>query len=434
MDLVLAHGLSGRADLPLPLGVVVVAAIVALAVSFAITAWFWPVPRLARQAVGHELRRTWQGGGRVLVVILRALGLALFALILVACFFGEDAPGLNIAPTLVFIWFWVGLQVVSAGAGDVWRALSPYETVSLVASRLRPRGSEHTDRVDPGHWTAAALLASFAWLELAYFDSDSPRAIGVWLAVYSVAVLAGAAWWGRGWLRHGEGFAGVFGLIAHMGLFFATERRFRWRWPVTGLATIRIRRGTAALLMVALGSTAFDGVSNTDLWLEIAADQAGWSRAALSTVGLAWIIGLVAVIYIAATRITARVAGVENRVTIEAFLPSLVPIALGYAIAHYFSLLVFEGQQAYALASDPFGQGWDLFGTYLYNVDYQWLSARVVSLVQASAIVGGHIIGVLVAHDCAVELFPPEVAVKSQYSLLIAMVIYTVGGLLLLLA
>jgi hypothetical protein len=370
----------------------------------------------------------------VLVVGLRVLGLALFALILFACFWGEDAPGLNIAPTLVFIWFWVGVQVLSAGVGDVWRALSPYETIAVVAHRLRGARNDTEGRDDPGHWTAAALLASFAWLELAYHDSDSPRAIGIWLALYSIAVLAGAAWWGRRWLRYGEGFAGLFGLVAHLGVFFPTARRFRARLPITGLASIRVRRGTAALLMVALGSTAFDGVANTDLWLELSAEQSGWSRTALFTVGLAWIIGLVAVIYVAATRITARVAGVDSRVTVEAFLPSLVPIALGYVIAHYFSLVVFEGQQAYALASDPFGQGWDLFGTYLYNVDYEWVSARVVSIVQATAIVGGHIIGVLAAHDRAVELFPADVAVKSQYSLLVAMVIYTVGGLLLLLA
>jgi hypothetical protein len=111
----------------------------------------------------------------------------------------------------------------------------------------------------------------------------------------------------------------------------------------------------------------------------------------------------------------------------------LVPIAFAYALAHYFSLLVFEGQSAIALASDPFGQGWDLFGTAGNAVNFTLVSTTVIAYVQASGIIAGHVAGVVVAHDRALALFPDREATRSQYPLLVAMVLFTVGGLALLL-
>lgn len=116
-----------------------------------------------------------------------------------------------------------------------------------------------------------------------------------------------------------------------------------------------------------------------------------------------------------------------------AFVGSLVPIALGYAVAHYFSLLVFDGQNFVALASDPFARGWDLFGTINNTVDYRVVSTRTIAYVQVASIVVGHVCGVVAAHDRAVEVLPPRDAVRSQYPLLAVMIAYTVGGLLLLL-
>ncbi|HVM03119.1 MAG TPA: hypothetical protein VM263_10655, partial [Acidimicrobiales bacterium] len=115
------------------------------------------------------------------------------------------------------------------------------------------------------------------------------------------------------------------------------------------------------------------------------------------------------------------------------FVPSLVPILLAYTIAHYFSLLVFEGQGALALASDPFGSGWDLFGTADWRIDFTAVTVATIAYVQAGAIVVGHVAGVVAAHDRAVELLPVRQAVRSQYPVLAAMVAYTVAGLTLLL-
>lgn len=97
-------------------------------------------------------------------------------------------------------------------------------------------------------------------------------------------------------------------------------------------------------------------------------------------------------------------------------------ITLAYAVAHYFSLLVFEGQRLLALASDPVNSGWNLFGTADWTVDYAAVSPTTIAWVQVGAIVVGHLAGVVLAHDRAVALFHGKTATRSQLPLLAAMV------------
>jgi hypothetical protein len=188
-----------------------------------------------------------------------------------------------------------------------------------------------------------------------------------------------------------------------------------------------------ALVLVALGSTTFDGFSRTTFWDDIVGQRVGWDRTLVSTLGLLWLIAIVALAWLGATRITAQLTGREPTEIATAFVGSLIPITLGYAIAHYFSLLLFDGQTFIALASDPFFRGWDLFGTTDNTINYGLVSTRTIAYVQVASIVVGHVCGVIAAHDRAVELFPPRKAVRSQYPLLVVMILYTVGGLLLLL-
>jgi hypothetical protein len=135
-------------------------------------------------------------------------------------------------------------------------------------------------------------------------------------------------------------------------------------------------------------------------------------------------VALVAATYWAATRSTGPAALVH----------SLIPIAVGYLIAHYLSLLIFGGQQAVILSSDPLGNDSNLFGTATRTVDYAILGATALAVVRAAAVVAGHITGVFAAHDKAVALLPRGRAVTGQLPLLITMVFYTVGGLTLLFA
>ena len=430
-----AHGLGGRTDLPLPVWMFTYGAAGVLVMSFAALAVLWPTARLEGGTVGVMVPPATPRVTGVLTAAGRLVGLGLFGLVLAAAAFGDSDTSRNIAPVAVYVVFWVGMILVSSLVGDLWRVLSPFDTLAAVGQRLRRREVAHEGPPsDLGYWPAAVGLLGFVWLEIVYPYRAEPRAVAVAIISYSAVVLTAAARLGRQWLRRGEAFAGFFGVIAHMAPLHADEEgRLRLRPPLAGLATLERRPGLEALVLVGLGSTTFDGISRTRFWTDLTGDLGTWPLTAVSTVGLVWGVGLVAVAYFGAMRVMARMQDRDPDELARAFVHSLVPIVVAYAVAHYFSLLVFEGQTALALASDPFGRGWDLFGTAGRAVNYRTVSTTTIAYVQAAAIVAGHVAGVVLAHDRAIALFGKQQASRSQYPLLAAMVAFTVGGLALLL-
>lgn len=436
--LILAHGVGSRADLPLPVWLFAYSAAFALLISFVALRILWPRPRLAAAGEGSGVPGWIDHADRSLVVVGQALTLVLFLLTLAAAWFGEDSTAANVAPTAFYVAFWVALQVVSAVFGDVWRRINPLYTIAAGIDRIAGRNpaADRSTGLWASHWPAATLLLVFLWLELAYSDPGSTVPVGLFLALYSAAILAGALRFGAGWVRTGDGFAVLFSLLAALAPVYRDGGgRLRVRWPLAGLATVRPRRGTLALVLVVLGGTTFDGLSRTELWADQTGSRRGWELTFVNSLGLLLVIGTVSILFLVASRLVSVLA-TEDEGTLEQawrWIPSLVPIVLGYTIAHYFSLLVFEGQAFVALLSDPFGEGWDLLGTASNLIDFTVVSPNQIAYVQVGAIVIGHVFGVVAAHDRAVELYPERVAARSQYPLLGVMVVYTVGGLLLLL-
>lgn len=427
-----AHGVGGRTDLPLPLWLFTYGAAAALLLSFVALRALWPKPRLAAAASGAPIPSRLQRLAPLLMVAGRVIGLVGLAVVLTAAAWGEPDTADNIAPVGLYVVFWVGLQVLSAIAGDLWRVVNPFDTIAAAVQTAVPRRFVTPD--GGPEWTAAAMLFSFLWLELAYYDAADPRAIAVWLALYTAAAVAGAIVWGRGWLRRGEGFTVLFRLLAHLAPIGRDgEGRLRLRPPLSGLSAVTASPGVVAVIIVTLGSTTFDGLSRTTFWVDVLGNRTGWARTSLNTIGLVWVIGIVWVAYQLATRAAARTGRKPADDTTLAFAASLIPIVFAYTLAHYFSLLVFEGQTAIALLSDPYGRGWDLFGTAGNTIDYRVLSTATIAYVQAGAIVVGHVAGVIAAHDRAVELWPRRVAERTQYPMLAVMIAYTVGGLAILL-
>lgn len=426
--MLLAHGIGGRSDLPVPTWLAAYGAGAAVAVSFAALLVLWPRPRLAAAAAGAALPGAVQRLAGPVAAALRVAGVVLFAVVVTAALFGTGDAAANVAPVAVYVVFWVGLLLASAVVGNLWAAMSPFVALARLLPDRRPVAA------DPGHWAAAALVASFAWLELCWHDPADPRAVATWLVAYTLAVVAGVLAFGRAWARTGEGFAALFGLLGHLApLHRGDDGRLRLRPPLAGLAAVRPRPGTPALVLVALGSTSFDGVQRTAWWTDVARGRQGGSLTLVNTLGMAAVIGVVALAWWLATAAAARIAGRPVGEVGRAFVLSLVPIVLAYAVAHYFSLLWFESRNALALASDPYGRGWDLFGTVGTGPDYRSLSTGTIAAVQVVAIVAGHVAGVVAAHDRAVELFPGRLAARTQWPLLAVMIAYTVGGLALLL-
>lgn len=444
---VVAHGIGSVQDLPVPTWMFYWGAGVVLVVSFVLLGALWKRPVLASREHGRALGQ--RSSGLVLGPIRRVVQLVsvlLFGLVWVSALVGDTDPFRNLAPTWIYVIFWLGVPLLSVLLGNVWRALSPWRALAdaFVWLRERAGGEARPLAVYPeqlGRWPAAVAVFSFVTLELAYSDPSSPRVLAFAVALYTYYALFGMAAFGRdAWERTGEGFAVLFGLLARIAPFHVEEGRIRARWPLTGLAGTEQIPGTVAFVAVMLGSVLFDGYSRTTTWQELMADVEGpylVDRPGLGEllVTLASIGGLlvgvllVGLAYEAACALSRQSVSAP-RALVPDFLRSLIPIAFVYLVAHYVTLFLVQGQFAVPLLSDPLGRGWDLLGTADVAPDLTVLSPNTTWYVQAGALVAGHVAGLAVAHDRAVTIFPDRRdALRSQYALLGLMVLYTVGGL-----
>jgi hypothetical protein len=448
----LAHGIGGVRDLPVPTWLFFWAAAIALVASFVALGVLWKRPLLERHEDGRVLPDRLQAVllSRALRVVLGLLSSALLVLLFACGAFGSTNPNENLTPTFIYVAFWLGLVPLSILLGDVWRVLNPWRAIADGAVWLYERtGAEARPLAElperAGRWPAAALLFCFAALELSYSDPASPRALALAIALYSYAAWFGMAAFGRKtWLERGEAFSVYFGLLARVAPFALREGRIVIRWPFTGLAGAPSIAGTGPFVCVMLGSVGFDGFSRTTIWQNLLADAQGnyvlgdpgkadLIGIGLNLLGLAAAVLAVGLAYIAATKAAERSVDAPTNLTRQ-FVYSLVPIALVYAVAHYFSLLVIQRQFLLPLASDPFGKGWNLLGSvgdYVPNLAP--ISPNGIWYVQVGALVAGHIAGLAIAHDRAVSLFRSrDAALRSQFAMLALMIAYTVGGLWLL--
>ena len=438
---VLAHGIGVRGDLPIPVWVFAYVSGAALVISFLLLGSFWPKPRLEGRFRPRALPEAFQPAAKGLAVLARLFGLAMFGVVLWAALFGDLGAYATIAPVAVYVGFWVGLLFFCAVFGDVWRLLSPWETLAHLGAAVRRRffadvAPHRFRRPDPVRcgWLGVVTVICFATLELVHPNPPETRILGIAIAVYSVLMLAGASLWGREWLRHSEGFGVVFRHIGAMGVFCRDgQGRLAVRPPIVGLADLTMTLPHTFVLLLMPGTTSFDGISRTEWWGGLLGARIGWETVGFGTFGLLQFAADFVVLYIAAMAVGAALTRTPLRQMLVDFAPSIVPIAFAYHVGHYFSLVIFEGQNFLALLSRPFGGSADLFGTAHFEVNYLLVSTGVIALVQALTTVAGHLAGVVLAHDKAVSRFSARQALRSQYGLLAMMLAFTIVGIFLLL-
>jgi hypothetical protein len=428
----LAHGVGSRGDLPLPLWQFVWAATAALVISFVALGALWTTPRLAEAAEGRAL-----GWTRPVLAVLepfaRLLSLALFLVVLATGLFGANETGDNLNPVTVYVMLWVVVQILVPILGNFWRVLDPLDTLAAGLERLR-RTESISEAPAWSHWFAPIGAVLFIFMELIHPRGDSPRNLAIAMILYTAVAMGGAWRWGRGWLRISELFAVHFHLLGAMAPIHRDDAgRLRVRLPFSGLAAMTITPVGTAVLLVVLGGVTFDGFGESELWRDLVGRHAGWENAWYRLGGLLAVTAAVAALYLASVRSMANITGRDSRTLASVFAPSLVPIVFGYTIAHYLQLAVDETQTFVFRLSDPFGRGWDLFGGSDASIDFNIVSVDAIAWIQALAVVVGHVAGVLVAHDRAVAVFEERDAMRSQYVMLFAMVVYSVLGLWLLL-
>jgi hypothetical protein len=224
------------------------------------------------------------------------------------------------------------------------------------------------------------------------------------------------------------------------------EREWNLRPPAAGLLDPRpVSTSAAALVIIMLATVTFDGMRETPLWAGLLArltapgepiPDAVWSAAA--TAGLLATPCAFALVILAASAWMAWLARGDARPAsagelARLFVPTLLPIAFAYYVAHYLSYLLVAGQVVIPLASDPLGRGWNLLGTAHYRIDAGIVGARFAWYASVGVIVAGHVLAMYVAHRLALARFSgPRAARRSQYPLATLMVAYTMVSLWIL--
>jgi hypothetical protein len=454
-----AHALVGKQDLAIPEWLFAWGASLVLIVSFiALTvAWrdtyfeseHWrPAPDWLSRTIVNPVTDVAAG----------AIGAFLLGVVLWSGLSGVEAPDQNFSVTFVFVTFWLGLVLVSILLGDVFRAFNPWRAIARafagvfrgVTRQEAPSPLAYPERL--GRWPAVVGLVAFLWLELIYSESGfgavglTPRTLAIAVLVYSTITLVGMALYGiETWLDRGEAFSVYFGMFSRLAPFEVRDGRLGLRRPLSGATRWAAVPGSVAVVLVAIGGTAFDGaqegllsdpINEVFQWM---LDQGVGGTLAFrltSSLFLALTLAFVAGIFWLGVRGMRTVRGTSLSLDGlgRAFAHGFIPIALAYLTAHYFSLAIFQGQAQFTfLLTDPLGDGSNLFGIAKDPIDYGLIGATAVWYVQVGALVAGHVTGLVLAHDKAIAVYEdPRLAARSQYWMLALMVGFTCLGLFLL--
>lgn len=429
--MIFAHGIGGRADLPIPLTALIGGASAVLLITFVGLGMLWREPRLQdgpRYDRPGPSPRTRTLLGWVGVVFL---GLVIGQVFIAILGVERVLVRPTIAPVTVWVLFWLVVPFAGALIGNWYTDINPWRTLSRwtgVGSVERPGWLDSM-----GLWPASVLFVVFAWFELVYPRSGDPTMLGIAALVYTLGILVVVAVAGR------ETGLAVFDFFTPYNRLISAispvgrdvEGRLVWRGWLRSLTVVPEWPGLWFFVAVMIGTVTYDGAAGTE-WFRTITGGIGDTRIG-ATFLLVATVNVVALGYYLACAAAARLdpgrwttAEVAQR-----FAHTLVPIGLAYAISHYFTLIIFEGQQILAAISDPFGLGWDLFGTAGYRVNFFIRTSAPIWLAQVTFIVLGHLVGVVLAHDRSLRDFGRG-AMRSQYAMLVLMIALTSLGLLIL--
>ncbi|HVT34497.1 MAG TPA: hypothetical protein VHE37_02860 [Nevskiaceae bacterium] len=460
-----AHGFGRLYNLPVPFWLYAWAAGAALVLSFLLIAWFATAPPAPASSAARDISNTWCVRAlRWVRPLLRTLAVSALLLCMATGWWGSVDPYRNFSMTSFWIVFVLGCTYLTALSGNFYAALNPWKTLADGIARRWARYAQGRVRYAEslGDWPALALYLGFVWFEL--FNHGYPSTLAWMLFAYSLLNLAGVWWVGApAWFAHCEFFSVFLRLVGVMAPLDyqpgyqpgAPHGTLRWRLPLSGVMHERpAHLSTVIFALAMLSTTAFDGLRATQWWVGLVwRDPTGWLTALLGTKPIMvypmlrpWYIAwesfwlLASPFIYAAAYCTALLAGKlltrsarPLRELLLDFGYTLLPIALVYNLAHYSTLVLGQGMKIISLLSDPFGRGWNLFGTahllrapILPGMGIVWHSQVLLILL-------GHVLGVYAAHRVALRVWPSRgAALASQLPMLLLMLALTVSGLWIL--
>ncbi|MBZ2167427.1 hypothetical protein [Marinobacter sp. F4216] len=447
-----AHAFGARYDLPLPLSLYLVAAGAAVAASFLAALLFL---RTGRVRPLHRDIPVPAKVGRTLSTLLGTVGLLVLGVLLGSAFFGPQEAMRNFTTVWVWVIWWVGFLLFSALVISLWPQLDPFRRLAAFSAWAtgRPwKGSAANLPSGAGLLAPAGLLA-IAWIELASDWSEDPRMVGLLVTAYLLVALFGGLLFGQQWFRVADPISRIFAVLGRVApLSMTSASALRLRLPGEGLLTeSEPLRGEVALVIGLIGIVLFDGLSETPVWaavLEFVStspslrvpllwlrDQGADLIRVISTIGLlVTIAGFYGAYWLLMILMRALAGGTFTASQLaHSFVGTLLPIAVAYHLSHYVSYLLLAGQLIFPAASDPFGLGWDVFGTRNWSIDISVIGTRHIWWIAFTALIVGHGLSVLIAHRRALQLFEDaRRAAISQIPMTIAMVGLTVLSLWIL--
>lgn len=451
LDDILAHGVGGSKDLPIPTELAVAGAVAALTISFTVLALAWRSPRYDAATSGRPAP-AWLArvvDARAFRVATRTIGFAVFAFSAMAAILGQDRLT-NPVFGIVYVWWWVGLVPLSLLLGPAYRALSPVRTINAAFAKISgtdPAKGVFTYPERLGYWPAALGLFAFVWLELVYPYSTELGPVRLWCAAYVAVMLVGGALFGTRFYERGDPFEVYSTLVGKLSVWGRRtdeggsgdpRGRLVIRSPLANLDTVEAGPGLVAVAAVLFGSTAFDSFKDSSIWIRFIQNNETISSSReladlANNLALLSFCAGIGLVFSLGTILTAVAAGTRRRTLPGQFGHSIVPIIVGYIVAHYLTYLVEYGQQTLMQVSDPFSNGSDWFGTADRDINY-WFTYHptLLASIKVLAVILGHVVGVVAAHERALRLLPRKHQLTGQLPLLVAMIAFTVGGLLLL--
>ena len=414
----------------------------------------WAIDKVVRSS---ELFK-WRGN--LALLLPSYLSLAFLIVLIVAGHLGSTDPLANPLPMVTWSLLWIGLVFAHVLLGNVWGFINPWRAIDHLLGLLSPEAKSAPAPILKypmalGYWPAVALLIWLVWFENFSPSPQDPELLANVATGYLMLTVIGMRLFGRKiWLEHVEIFSVYFRMVSWLAPVKWTVDEFNGgpargcasiNWPCAQLITLKpLTASGTVFVLSALAAVSFDGFSHTFRWLGLIGvnpleypgrtylipfNTAGLIGACIALIFAYW--GAVTLGF-ARDRQVTKEKGLGRKLAI-----SMVPIAFAYHVAHYLPAFLVEAQYAVRAVSDPFGVGWDLFGTTHMHIKgslaTHHLYIELIWYAQVAAIVIGHVAAILVAHIIALrEAKAVSAPVYRQIPLTVLMVAYTFLGLWLL--
>jgi hypothetical protein len=375
---------------------------------------------------------------RSAVIAAQASGLFVLVFLVVTGLFGNPKAGLNINVTFCWVIFFVGFMYLTALFGNLWKAFNPFRTLVEMLERLtkQPAVGLHTYPVRLGYYPALFTYFIVICLELLFGEvSTLPQTLSGLLIFYAMASMVGSLYFGKdNWFRYMDYYSVFLRLVSKISSLAYHRDKFVLRAPFSGLYELNPEHFSLLFFIIfMLTSTMFDGFKETKEYTQTYLHY--FSHAPIRFYAVMVLIGITIFIcglfvgFVSLAKKSTPTNLSARQLSLR-FIPSIIPIAVGYNIAHYASYLLTNIQILFQEISDPFDKGWNIFGTAHISANPSLLSPYTVWYIELSAIVIGHIVAVYVAHKIASRIYSSHAAVvQSQLPMIILMVLYTIISL-----